>query len=116
MPSRTIDLGPAGAVALGGEIAQERVAVSLSPLLRNSSAPASHSAWKLAYVDVVTGMVSPGPDGLVPADRSSWWSSPVLPPAEAGSPASKLFLDSSGSLVRLDPATGKQEILLGGRR
>ena len=77
---------------------------------------ARERAWKLAFVDVATGAVSPAADGLVPADRFSWWFSPVLPPAEAGSPASRLFLDASGALVRLDPATVKQEVLLGGRR
>ena len=53
------------------------------------------------------------PDGLAPADRFSWWQSAVLPPAEAGTEASTLFLDASGALVRLDPATGAQTVLLG---
>ncbi|HSB63305.1 MAG TPA: hypothetical protein VLJ18_04020 [Thermoanaerobaculia bacterium] len=120
-PARTIDLGPAGAVALGGEIAPDHVAVSLNPFLRNSSTSSPQSAWKLAFVDVAAGTVSPvavSPvlDGLVPADRFTWWFSPLLPPAEAGSPASRLFLDASGALVRFDPTTMKQEVLLGGRR
>ncbi len=108
-PSRHVELGPASAVALGGEVAPRRVAISLSPFRNNDE-----RSWEVAAVDVVTGAVSHLADGLVPADRFSW--SPVLPPAEAGLPASRLFLDASGALVRLDPATGKQEILLGGRR
>ncbi len=112
--ARAIDLGPAATLVLGGEVAPGRVAVALNAFLSNDER--SHPAWKLAFVDVVTGEVSPGPDGLAPAARFSWWFSPVLPPSEAGSPASKLFLDASGALVRLDPATGKQEVLLGGRR
>ena len=110
----SIDLGPAASLVLGSEVAPGRIAVALNTFLSNDER--SHSAWKLAFVDVATGAVSPLADGLVPVDRFSWWCSPVLPPAEAGSPASKLFLDASGALVRLDPATGKQEILLGGRR
>jgi hypothetical protein len=112
--ARSIELGPAASVVLGGEIAPGRVAVALNPFRSNDER--SRHAWKLAFADVVTGAVSSGPDGLVPADRFSWWSSPVLPPAEDGSPASKLFLDASSALVHLDPATGKQEVLLGGRR
>lgn len=113
-PPLHVELGAASTVVLGGEIAPGRVAVALNPFRSNDES--SRRAWKLAFVDVTTGVVSPGPDGLVPADRFGWWFSPVMPPAEAGSPASKLFLDASGALVRLDPASGKQEILLGARR
>jgi hypothetical protein len=111
---RAIDLGPAASVVLGGEIAPGHVALALNPFRSNDER--SQRAWKLAFVDAATGAVSPGPDGLVPADRFGWWFSPAMPPAESGSPASKLFLDASGALVRLDPATGEQEVLLGGRR
>jgi hypothetical protein len=111
--ARSIDLGPVGAAALGGEIATDRVAVSLDPFLRNPSSPASHSAWKLAVVDVSAGKIVSSFDGLVPADRFSWWFSPTLPPAEAESPASFLFLDADSRLVRLDPSTGTQTVLLG---
>ena len=111
IPSCFVDLGPAASVILGGEIAPGRVAVALNPFRRNDER--SRRAWKLAFVDVATGAVSPGPDGLVPADRFAWWSSPTLPPAEAGSPASLLFLDADSHLVRLDPATGAQTTLLG---
>ncbi|HVO49795.1 MAG TPA: hypothetical protein VMV60_02285, partial [Thermoanaerobaculia bacterium] len=110
-PSRSVDLGPAGRVALGGEIAPGRVAVALLPFEENR--PPSRRAWTLAFVDAATGAVSPGPEGLVPADRFGWWSDPTLPPAEAGSPASLLFLDTESRLVRLDPATGAQTVVLG---
>jgi hypothetical protein len=113
-PSRRVELGAAGTVVLGSEVAPGRVAVALN--LFRSNDERSQRAWKLAFVDVATGAVSPGPEGLTHADRFGWWFSPQMPPAEAGSPASKLFLDAGGALVRLDPATGKQEVLLGGRR
>lgn len=113
-PARSIELGAAASLVLGGEVAPGRVAVALNSFRSNDER--SRRAWKLAFVDVATGAVSPGPDGLVPADRFSWWFSQVLSAGEAGFPASKLFLDASGALVRLDPATGKQEVLLGGRR
>ncbi len=112
-PARSVELGPTKQVVLGGEIAPGRVAVALGDLQRNPPSSASKWAWKVALVDAATGTVSPGPDGLVPADRFGWWLSPVLPPADAGSPASLLFLDASGRLVRLDPATGAQTVLLG---
>ncbi len=110
-PARTIDLGPAASVVLGGEIAPGRTAVALNSLRSNDER--SRGAWKLALVDVATGAVSPGPAGLVPADRFGWWFNSVIPPAEAGSPVSSLFLDADSRLVRLDPATGAQTVLLG---
>ncbi len=113
-PARAIDLGPAARVVLGGEIAPGRIAVALNPLRSNDET--ARKAWKLAVVDVRAEEVVSSFDGLLPADGLGWWRSPVMPSTEAGSPASKLFLDASGALVRLDPATGKQEILLGGKR
>lgn len=109
-PAHSIDLGPAASISLGGEGAPGRVAVALNPFQRNDAA--SHSAWKLAFVDMPTGAVSLGPDGLVPADRFGWWVTPLLPPAKAGSPSSSLFLDAGGRLVRLDPATGERRQIL----
>ncbi|HEX7527804.1 MAG TPA: hypothetical protein VF425_01755, partial [Thermoanaerobaculia bacterium] len=110
-PAKIVDLGPAAGLLLGGEIAPGRVAVALNPFRGNDDR--SRRAWKIAFVYVATGAVSAGPDGLVPADRFAWWFSPVLPPAEAGSPASKLFLNASGALVRLDSGMGAQTVLLG---
>ena len=82
-PSQDVELGAASTVVLGGEIAPGRVAVALNPFRSNDER--SRHAWKLAFVDVATGAVSPGPDGLIPADRLGWWFSPVMLPAEAGS-------------------------------
>lgn len=110
-PALLVDLGPAASVFLGGEIAPGRVTVALNPFRSNDER--SRPAWTLAFVDVATGAVSSGPDGLVPADRFSWWFSPVVSPGEAGLPSSTLFLDADGRLVRLDPATGAQTVLLG---
>jgi ABC-type transport system involved in multi-copper enzyme maturation permease subunit len=112
-PAHIVELGPAKQVALGGEIAPGRVAVGLGALQRNPPSSASKWAWRVALVDAATGAVSPGPDGLVPADRWGWWWNPVLPPAEAGAPWSSLFLDAEDRLVRLDPATGATTVLLG---
>ncbi len=110
-PARTVDLGPTTRVVLGGEIAAGRVAVSLITFEENL--PSSRRAAKLAFVDTATGAVSAGPDGLVPAATFGWWFNPVMTPAEAGLPASLLFLDADNRLVRLDPATGAQTVLLG---
>jgi hypothetical protein len=85
--------------------------VSLLPFEENL--PAAQRAAKLVSVDISTGAVSPLADGLVPADRFGWWNSSVLPPAEAGAPWTSLFLDADYRLVRLDPATGAQTVLLG---
>ncbi len=113
-PSRLMGLGAASTVILGGEIAPGREAVAFNTLRSNDET--GRKAWKLAVVDLTEGRIDSNLDGLVPADRFSWWFSPVLTPAEEGSPGSKLFLDASGALVRLDPATMKQEVLLGARR
>jgi hypothetical protein len=113
-PSQRVELGAANFAFPGGEVAPRRVAVAINTIRRNDETEREES--KVAVVDLTEGKVDSHLSGLVPADRFSWWFSPVLPPAEAGLPASKLFLDASGALVRLDPATMKQEILLGGRR
>ncbi|HEY3350722.1 MAG TPA: hypothetical protein VGM13_13180 [Thermoanaerobaculia bacterium] len=110
-PSRSVDLGPALRIVLGGEIAAGRVAVALLPF--EGSPAAAHRASKLSIVDAANGSVVSHADGLVPADRFGWWNSSVLPPAEAGVPWTSLFLDADGRLVRLDPATGSRTVLLG---
>lgn len=109
-PARSTYLGMAASVVLGGEIAPGRVAVALSPF--RSDDQRSRSAWELAIVNADSGTVSPAIDGLVPADRLSWWVSPVLPPAEAGLASTTLFLDAEGRLVRLDAATGERKQIL----
>lgn len=109
--TRTIDLGSAAHVVLGGEIAPGPVVLSLLPF--EGKPPASLRAAKLAAVDTVTGAVSPLGDGLIPANQIGWWTDPVLAPAEAGAPWSLLFLDADNRLVRLDPATGARTLLLG---
>jgi hypothetical protein len=111
-PSRPVDLGPAGRIALGREIAPGRFAVALNASDANNLS--SGRGWKLASVDVALGAVASLADGLVPATVwASWWGSAVLPPAEAGTPASALFLDADFRLVRLDPATGARTVILG---
>jgi ABC-type transport system involved in multi-copper enzyme maturation permease subunit len=110
-PSRSVEMGPAKRVVLGGETVAGRVAVALLPFEENL--PASLRAAKLVAVDAATGAVSPLADGLLPADRMAWWVNPVMTPAEAGAPWSLLFLDADSRLVRLDPATGAQTVLLG---
>jgi hypothetical protein len=110
-PSRSIDLGPAKSVVLGGETAPGRVAVALSSFDGNLST--AQYAWKLVAADGSSGSVAPLGDGLVPVNRFGWWFTPVLPPADAGAPASFLFIDAENRLLRLDPATGARTVLLG---
>jgi hypothetical protein len=110
-PLLSVHLGAAANVVLGGEVAAGRVAVAVNPF--KSSDPKSRAAWKLFVVDVASAKIVSSADGLVPADRFSWWFSPVVPPDEAGLPAATLFLDAGGRLVRLDPATGAQTVLIG---
>jgi hypothetical protein len=109
-PLLSLDLGAAASVALGGEIAPGRVAVALNPSRNTMS---SHFGWKLSLVDIASGTIVPSADGLVPANGFSWWYPPILPPGEAASPSATLFLDAEQRLVRLDPATGAQTVLLG---
>ena len=109
--TRTIDLGPAARMFLGGEIAPGRIAVAFLPFEENL--PAFPRVAKLAAVDVASGAVSPVGEGLIPANRGAFWLDPVMPPAEGGAPWTSLFLDASGRLVRLDPASGAQTVLLG---
>jgi ABC-type transport system involved in multi-copper enzyme maturation permease subunit len=110
-PARTIDLGPAMRVALGGEIATGRVVVALNS--HDGDDDAARREWKSFSVEAATGSRAPLPNGLVPVNRFGFWYNAILPPAEASSPASSLFLDADGRLVRLDPATGARTVLLG---
>jgi hypothetical protein len=107
-PARAIDLGPAARVALGGETSAGRVVVAI-----NATEKDNMRGWRLVSVDAASGAVSPLGDSLFPANRLAWWSDPVPPTAEAGSPSSFLFLDADHRLVRLDPATGAKTVLLG---
>jgi len=107
-PARIVELGPAQMAELGGEMAAGRVAISLFPFEERS--PTSQRAAKLVIVDARSGAVSFVGDGLVPAKGFGW---PVLRPAEAGAPWTCLFLDADSRLVRIDPATGVQTVLLG---
>lgn len=109
-PARTVELGPAVRITLGGEIDTGRVAISLFPFEEETKA---HPRAKLVVVDAASGAVSQLGEGLVPVDRMGWWIDPVMTPPEAGAPWTSLFLDADGRLVRLDPATGKQTVLLG---
>lgn len=110
--ARTIDLGPAARVALGREITPGHVVVARNSIDKTNEA--MRRSWKTFSVDAATGVVAPLGDGLVPLSSYFWWSGTAsMPPAEAGSPASTLFLNASGALVRLDPATGAQTVLLG---
>jgi hypothetical protein len=110
-PARSVELGAAASVVLGGEVAPGRVAVALSPFRSND--PRSWPSWKLSIVEAASGRIISSADGLVPLDLFSWWRSPVLEPAEAGLPASTLFRDAAFRLIRLDPTTGAETVLLG---
>lgn len=108
--ARTIDLGPAARVVLGREITPRRIVVAVNSSDKNDDS--MRRGWKTFTVDAASGAVFPFGEGLVPL--SFWWSgTAVMSPPEAGSPSSQLFLDADSRLVRLDPATGAQTVLLG---
>jgi hypothetical protein len=110
--ARTLGLGPAARVVLGREITPHRIVVAVNSSDKNDDA--MRRSWKTISVDAATGVVVPLGDGLVPANSSFWWSgTAVMPTPEAGSPSSRLFFDTDSRLVRLDPATGAQTVLLG---
>ena len=110
-PSRSVDLGPAKRVVLGGEIAPGRVAVALLPFEENLTT--SHLASKLSLVDAVSGKVVFHADGLVPADQFGLVVLPRSPSRRGRCAVDVTVPRRRDRLVRLDPATGKRTVLLG---
>ena len=96
-------LPPGRVLLLGGEVAPGQVVVAAS----EGSAYSSH------LVDVDSGTVRKLADGLYPAVRLNG-NFPYEAAPAVGSEATKLFIGSGGRVVRLDPETGAQTLLLAG--
>jgi hypothetical protein len=98
---RTVGLGPAWRTILGGEPTPGRLFVGLQ-------VGASHD---VVLVDLASGDVLRRDAGLKPINLIS---RPGVPAGGGGGGVgARLFLDSQGRLVRLDPDTGKREVLTG---
>ena len=105
-----IRFGPGWRIGLGGETAPGVAVVAIRP---------DKSEWKdseCLLVDMRTGQTRTIGEHLFPAAAMAWWGrhDPSWYPA-AGSEATRLFLDARGSLLRLDPATGRRRVVLTGR-
>ncbi len=97
-------------IALGGETAPGVVLVALRSV--------TASGWRdseCLLVDTRTGETRLAGKRIFPAAAMAWWGrdDPSWYPA-AGSEATRLFLDTRGSLLRLDPVTGARRVILAG--
>jgi hypothetical protein len=101
-PEKTIPLPPGRALFLGGEVAPAQVVVAIG----EGPTYSSH------LVDVDRGTVRRLADGLFPAARLNGSYPNQIAPG-VGSEATRLFIARGFVLVKLDPATGAQTVLLG---
>jgi hypothetical protein len=102
-PERIIPLPLSRFVTLGGEVEPNRIVVALG----DGGTYASH------LVAIDSGDVRPLAEDLYPAARLSGFAYEVNAAPQVGSEATRLFTRASRELVRLDPATGAQTLLLG---
>lgn len=84
-------------VRFGGQPAPGLLAVATAPDRSVTG------GWRSDLLDLETGALRPVGEGLYP---QGW---PALPPGSVGT---KLFARRNGGLVRIDPATGRQTIIL----
>jgi hypothetical protein len=104
---RVIPLPQGRFVALGGEVAPGKIVVAVW----------DGSTYFTHLVDIGAGSVRKIADGLFPVARLSGLASDEVGAGpEVGSEATKLFLRSGAELVRLDPLTGDQRVILGASR
>ncbi|HVG06985.1 MAG TPA: hypothetical protein VNM67_04715 [Thermoanaerobaculia bacterium] len=87
---------PGGRVRLGGQPAPGLLVVLTT---RDSS----EKAWRTVLLNLDSGALRPLGEGLYP---DGW---PSLP---TGSIGTQLFVQKNGGLVRIDPATGRQHVIL----
>ncbi len=105
---RTVDLGPVGGIALGGEPAAGQLAVAVFP----------STIWKaggsrVLLVNVSTGETRELGKHMYPlAAGARWFGSE---PPQPGSEATKLFYSGIGSLIWVDPKTGQRRTILTAR-
>jgi len=105
-PERVLDLGTADLVRLGAETSVRTLALSIGPK------PSVWGAGDSFLLDLEDGTLRKLGSHLEPVAAHMRWR---LPRPEPGSIASLLFSRSDGSLLRLDPMTGKLTTLFRGR-
>jgi hypothetical protein len=94
-PEQTIDLGPGVQPLIGGEPAAGQVFVGLR-------------LGEVVLVDWAKGVVARRESGLRPINCRLRGREDA-----AGGVGARLFIDSEGRLVRLDPESGRREVLIG---
>ena len=103
---RTLPLPAPGYFVLGGEAAPGRVVVA-------AGEPPSSS---VSLCDLDGGSLRKLADGLWPAARLAGFGHEINAGPAAGSEATKLFIQESRVLVRLDPSTGERRVILEARK
>lgn len=101
-PTRAIDIPDGERVSLGGEAAPGQLVVGVGDF----------TDQKIYLVELDSGDVRPVAEHLTPALRHAGFFGPANAVVKPGSDATKLFLGSEGTLVRLDPLTGDRKTIL----
>lgn len=105
-PERVFDTGRGGLVRLGAEPSPETLALAICP------APSVSGACDAFLLNLRDGTRRNLARHLEPVAAHMRWR---LPRPEPGSEASRLFSRNDGSLLRLDPATGRLKTLFPSR-
>ena len=101
-----IPLPAAGSVVLGGEVAPGKLVV----------ATGEWPSYTTSLVDLDRGIVRKLADGLIPAARLAGFGYEINAGPAVGSEATRLFVQESHVLVRLDTLTGERRVLLTARK
>jgi hypothetical protein len=108
---RTIPLGNWSTVRSGREVAPGQLVIATGRPAKGETF--LRDGGEIVIVDVNAGTVRPLAKGLWPAEFPWWQTLSSVVAREPGSLAAWLFLTRERTLVRLDPATGAQKLILG---
>ncbi len=103
---RTVPLEASGHLILGGEAEPGTLVLAVG----------DGTSYTASLADLDGGSVRKLADGLYPAARLSGFGYEINAGPAAGSEATKLFVQDSRILVRLDPSTGERRVILEARK
>ncbi len=110
---RTIDLPQGEVVVIGGEPSPGRLWVDIHPKWAPGFPDHAEEKWNLVLVDLATADVRPMARGYRPA-RGTWFPGIGLGRSiEPGSEAVNVYARLGTEIVRIDPATGGEKVLIG---
>lgn len=107
---KTIELGSAGTVRLGGQPEQGSLVVATSPEDRSADPRDYRKTLTLFLVDLESGKIRPVGSQMSPLSYL-WWYTGHLP--APGSVATRLFITADHQIVYFDPIAGQRRVIAG---